>query len=167
MKAIRDWEDAKHSMDLVLVLRHTKQLQPRCPGLCIGHWAWMEHPNVVDAHVFLECTYVKFKSGKIIKWANSRRMREIAELNDLRTKAEVIAHFKKILDGGNAIVARLNPPIGVRSKSYLRSEEHREMKRESAEKSTRLRKNGVPARRYTSPAAKGLRQGNGLAHTWD
>jgi hypothetical protein len=127
----------------------------------------MDLPNAADGHVFLEYTYIRFKSGKIMRWCNSRAMRAIAELNDRGGRVELIREFQRMLKSGNAVVARLNPPIGVRSQSHLRSEAHKEMKRKSAEKSQHKRKNGIPPRKYTSPIARGLRQGNGLAHTWD
>jgi|SRR5215471_7918013 len=168
-----DWEDATENLFFWIVPTDVRHCKPRDPDNCAGALGIEGTvPNVLKARLFLEYTYVWFKGKKLpTRYKNTPEVRRLAELNDIGPRMSIYAAYKAEFknNGGRSFPFKLIPiPAGsVRSKEYLRSKEMQEMRRLSQERRNENIRKGIPPRKYTSPKAKGLRSGIGLAHSWE
>lgn len=125
---------------------------------CVEVNALMDLPEVVDAQIHRGIAVIWFKNQKRpTRYQLSRRAYELLKVNDLiGSKAAV---WKWVQDNGDVIT--FDPPRRAIQLEYLRSPTMKLKRKESVE-----RRRGQPKRPHRTPKPTGLRNGQGVAHTW-
>lgn len=164
---ISDAIDAVEPYDIVVSpwsMRHCKQRDPsRCAGVLT---AKHNDPNIEDIKIYLTRMFIKFRDQPLpLRYDNDFKLQKLARANDLKGMRGVACLLRLFKIYGEAFVVRGLPPRHATSLEYLRSPERRKIHNASAARSARKPKS--ERRKYTSPNAKGLRNGQGLAHSWE
>jgi|SRR5215469_8308667 len=168
---IIDIQDAKVPFKYILTRDHVwgsrsrdkrlyKNLQEFAVTKCIQMNSVNSMPGVLESHFFKTIAYVRFINNPHIAWryTPSQDGKHIARMNDdaKQGKKKLLELLKKPIE------LWLEVPRWNRSLECSRSEEMRNLRRESKERNA-----GGPTRSYDSPE-RGFRNGSGIgkAHMW-